>query len=106
MSDDLKAWWQQQSDKEIEGLLPKAQRYGALDLEAIGFVLGTMTGTEPQEQTKQFRQEIACYFYLLGKIGRMASAYSIGELPEVDTLLDAGIYARMMQRIREVGKWP
>jgi hypothetical protein len=106
MSDKLIQWWRQQSDKEIESLLPKAKRYGALDLETIGFVLGAMTGKEPAEQTQQYRKELACYFYLLGKLGRMAGAYSAGELPDMDTLLDAGIYARMMQYIRTNGTWP
>lgn len=101
---DLKEWWEKQTEKELEGLLPKARAYGALDLEAIGHVLSRML--DMQAATQAQKQELACYFYLLGKVGRMASAYAAGERPEDDTLLDAGIYARMMQRIRETGKWP
>jgi len=104
LGEGLEQWWQQQSEKEIEGLLPKAKKYGAYDLEAIGHLLCHMLGKK--EATTAEKAELACYFYLLGKVGRMASAYAAGELPSEDTLLDAGIYARMMQRIRETGKWP
>lgn len=105
---DLQEWWQDVGMRELEELLPKAKRYGALDLDAIGFVLSRMLDPEGKmhEPTKAFRQELACHFYLLGKVGRMASAYQAGELPSDDTLMDAAIYARMMQRIRQNGQWP
>jgi hypothetical protein len=101
---DLQNWWHRVSMEELDTLLPKAKRYGALDLDAIGFVLCAMIGKH--DATKAYRQEIACHFYLLGKVGRMASAFQAGELPSEDTLMDAAIYARMMMRIRQHGAWP
>jgi hypothetical protein len=104
-TNELKVWWQKHSDAEIESIMPKIKAYGALDLEAIGFTLAELIGIPKDRQTRALREELACFFYLLGKVGRMVSAYKAGELPQEDTLFDAGIYAKMMQRIRERGEW-
>lgn len=100
---ELRAWWFDKAESEIELVVPKAVEYGSTDLIDIGLMLArTMRRTITEEEAA----ELGVFFYLIGKIARWQSAIERGERPSDDTLLDIGVYVRMAQRIRDAGGWP
>ena len=52
------------------------------------------------------KEELACWFYSLGKVSRLISDYKHGNAGKPDTWFDLGIYAMMSRRLQEVGHWP
>lgn len=101
---ELMEWWQTQSERDLAELLPKVGEYGAFDLQIIGDVLATMSNWDQNTPTR-VKEELGCFFYLLGKVARMASAYRENRLPSDDTYHDAEVYAKMVRRIRDRGEW-
>jgi hypothetical protein len=99
----LDEWWRSVSEQEIADTVPKAIEYGATDLIDIGAQLGRIAKRElsPEEAA-----ELGCWFYLIGKMGRVTSALERGDWPSSDTVKDIGIYIKMVQRIRQAGSWP
>lgn len=81
----------------------KAVQYGANSMKELGYDLG---GLQQRDVSAEEAQELACYFYIRGKMGRWKDAIMRGERPSDDTILDIGVYARMVQRIRDAGGWP
>ena len=47
----LAAWWEAETKKEIESVIPKAVEYGSADLKVIGYALSQMIG-EPKGDTR------------------------------------------------------
>lgn len=114
---ELRGWWEQTAHDEVAGLTAKMVEYGGLhratDLEEIGRGLVNSgvrmigrNGPEGYAGSDAAYQELGCYFYLLGKFARWTAAVAEGRTVSDDTLLDIGIYVRMVQRIRAVGGWP
>lgn len=103
MSTPIEDWWYNETEKEIEGVIPKAIEYGSVDLEIIGHALKTAIGHD----TPASDAEVGVAFYLLGKVARMIGAYTDGRSPSDDTWHDAAVYVKMGQRIRYTGgSWP
>lgn len=104
---ELRAWWLDQASNEVEPLISKAIEYGGNGRDANLDRLGQQminAGVEPQAGGSP--AELAIYFYVQGKMSRWAAAVAAGQAVSDDTLYDIGIYARMLQRIRETGGWP
>ncbi|AYQ99510.1 hypothetical protein PBI_JOHANN_55 [Microbacterium phage Johann] len=111
----LYQWWMQTAHDEIVPMLAKAEEYGGQhraadltdigrDLIAAGVAKGPLLGSGAVQDG--WMQELGCYFYLRGKVGRWTAAIAEGRPVSDDTLHDIGIYVRMVQRIRAVGGWP
>lgn len=111
----LYRWWMQTAHDEIAPMLAKAEEYGGQhraadltdigrDLIAAGVAKGPLLGSGAVQDG--WMQELGCYFYLRGKVGRWTAAIAEGRPVSDDTLHDIGIYVRMVQRIRAVGGWP
>lgn len=105
---ELADWWEERAQVEIGATVPKSVEYGAYDLELAGRVLADMIGWDEDvtPRTEALHVELGVYFYLLGKVGRLTSAFRDSRLPSDDTWFDAGVYARMAQRARSHGGWP
>lgn len=101
--EDVLEWWRNTADADAQRTVPKATEYGAYDLEVIGATLMRLMGWE--NEPARVGSELGVFFYLLGKVARMASAYADHRLPSDDTLFDATVYSMMMRRIREAGEW-
>ena len=105
--DELNDWWLDTAEREIAPLIDKLIEYGgkgrAIDLIEIGRDLARLQGREIDDAEAT---ELGIYFYLRGKMGRWTAAVMRGEKVSDDTLLDIGIYTRMVQRIRHSGGWP
>lgn len=101
--EQLRHWWFDKANAEVEVTVPKAIEYGSTDLLDIGLMLAR---TVRRTVTEEEAAELGVFFYLIGKIARWQSAIERGERPSDDTLLDIGIYVRMAQRIRDAGAWP
>ena len=54
--------------------------------------------------TDEHAAELGCAFYLIGEIARITTAIQHGELPSMDTWMDAHVYAQMAMAIR-AGHW-
>jgi len=108
LEEELTRWWEETARAEIKNTVPKSVEYGAYDLQLIGTVLADMIGWDETKtaRTESVHVELGCFFYALGKIARMQSAYRRSELPSDDTPFDAGVYLRMAQRARSHGGWP
>lgn len=101
--EELLSWWREVTEQDIAQMLPKVGEYGAYDLSMIGNTLLDILDRE--NQPDRVGQEMGCFFYLLGKVARMASAYKEDRLPSDDTLHDIVVYAMMIRRIRAKGEW-
>lgn len=108
---ELAEWWEKQAHAEVAPLLAKMTEYGgsgpAVDLIEIGRKLAEL-GPRLAELTKTDadKAELGCYFYIVGKLARWHAALMEGRPVSDDTLLDIGVYVKMVQRIRESGGWP
>lgn len=105
----LGEWWAADAAREAETVVPKAIEYGAGDLKLMGEGLALMYGPVHMQHLEAQGvtvEELACAFYLLGKIARACSAYADGRRPHDDTFHDAAIYARMIKRLRVSGTFP
>ena len=98
---DLAAWWEAETKKEIESVIPKAVEYGSADLKVIGYALSQMIG-EPKGVTND---ELGIAFYVLGKVARLVGGYADGRRPSDDTWHDIAIYTKMAQFSRAFGHW-
>lgn len=111
---NLESWWADKADEEIRPLVAKAQEYGgarrANDLIELGRELvqaGVVAPSGLSDESKdKFLAELGIWFYVSGKMARWRAAITEGRAVSDDTLVDIGIYIRMVQRIRAVGGWP
>jgi hypothetical protein len=105
---DLHAWWIDTAEAEVGPLIDKMFEYGgagrAKDLIDIGNDLDEIRHGEGVSDAEA--AELGIYFYIRGKMSRWTAAVQEGRAVSDDTLLDIGVYVRMVQRIRAVGGWP
>lgn len=106
---EISEWWVKTAQSDAERTVPKAVEYGAVDFDLMGMYMVALVrdkfeGADDAELMAVGR-EMAVAFYLIGKMGRMVGAYQQGVMPSDDTIFDTGIYAMMMRRIRETGRW-
>lgn len=99
---DLIDWMVGFFNESLQAVIPKAIRYGSADLELMG---KAMTQLGQGLEGVVHGQELAVWFYALGKIARLEGAYAQGELPDLDSWYDLFVYSLMAQRIRETGSW-
>ena len=100
--DALAAWWMDHARAEVAKLVPKAVAYGSVDLAVMG---EAMHGMFPALRGVVNGQELAVWFYVLGKVARLIGGYAQGVLPDVDSWYDLRIYGGMAEHIREKGGW-
>lgn len=110
---ELEHWWLRTAANDLQSAAPKIEEYGgadggSADLEVMGDALAVFSGFGPAvEQADAARnQEMACWFYALGKIARLISDYRAGRPGKPDTWHDTTVYSMMARRLQEVGRWP
>jgi hypothetical protein len=99
----LSDWWRSVVEEEISSTVPKAVEYGPNSMIEVGRAMGRMSHRDLSDQEAI---EVACMFYICGKLGRWVDAVAHGKTPSDDTLHDIGVYIKMAQRNRAVGSWP
>jgi hypothetical protein len=109
---ELFKWWVATSMGDWQASVPKTDEYGAHDLEIMGYVLAIFCGMEATLMRSQsqpglpVQMELACWFYLLGKVARLVSDYLSHRPGKPDTWHDITVYSMMARRIQETGQWP
>lgn len=107
MAAALEDWWTEVTQREIQGVVPKAIEYSATDLEDIGRQLASFAGWTPEQMASgSLLTELGIAFYVVGKVGRVMGALREGRAPSDDTWHDIAVYTKMAQRVRDVGAWP
>jgi hypothetical protein len=99
----LTEWWLKRAAAEAEGVVPKSIEYGSNSLMQLGRKMAQLQGREVSEAEAL---ELGCWANCIQKIERWTDAVMRGERPSDDTILDAGVYLKMVQRIRDSGSWP
>lgn len=115
-AEKLAQWWRDTAEAEIVQTVDKSVEYSSADLIEIGRQLHQAGVPIPPGMTNSWVNgvpaedtwfaELGCYFYLVGKLARWTGAVQEGRRVSDDTVLDIGIYTRMVQRIRQAGGWP
>ena len=100
--DQLTTEWAKLARAEIDQTIPKAIEYGQQSLINLGNQLAQLQG---RQVTDPEAMELACWSYLNGKLQRFNDAVINGKQVSDDTLLDLGVYVRMIQIIRKTGSW-
>lgn len=103
VAEELRQWWLQQAEMEVQRTVPKAIEYGAADLEVMGTAMQHLIPKD--RRSRQMGLEMALAFYCLGKCARLFGAFERGEYPSEDTWFDIGVYTRMAERVRQTGSW-
>jgi hypothetical protein len=107
--EEISGWWQEHAAAVIDRTAPKAAEYGAADLDLMGVAMQQLFQDKiagmTQDEKDQFGRYAACAFYLNGKIARIFGALERGVLPNPDSEFDTEVYAVMLTRIREFGRW-
>lgn len=88
---------------EAAAVVAKAVEYGSNSMTELGHDIAKLAH---REITDAQAIELACYFYIKGKMGRWSDAIVAGKDVSDDTLGDIGVYVRMAQRVRSNGGWP
>lgn len=102
--EELSRWWKDRVLEEIEAVVPKAIEYGSNSMIEVGRSMARLAGRS--DLTDGEAIELACLFYIKGKLGRWLDAAVAGRPVGEDTVYDIGIYIKMAQRSRDVGSWP
>lgn len=100
---DLNQWWMDTAHEEAVAVVDKAVEYGANSMTELGHEIAKLAG---RQITDRQAIELACYFYIKGKMGRWSDSIIAGRPVSDDTLGDIGVYVRMAQRVRSHGGWP
>lgn len=109
---DLLNWWVDTAMNDFKTGAPKVDEYGAHDLEIMGVVLSVFAGMEKTLANPHALDalpvgtELACWFYVLGKVARLVSDYLAKRPGKADTWHDITFYSMMARRIQETGRWP
>ena len=103
LAQELETWWAEKAQDEAMQVIPKAVEYGANSMIGLGQAMARIAGRRVDDAEAI---ELACMFYIEGKIGRWIDAVAAGQKVSDDTIHDIGVYARMVQRVRDVGSWP
>lgn len=102
-AEELSTWMAEFFGNAITRIVPKAIKYGSADLELMG---KAMLQQAPQMDGTVAGEELACWFYALGKVARLQGGYvQGGEAPDIDSWWDMLVYALMVHHIREFGEW-
>lgn len=106
---DVVTWWLNTAYSDIMKTLPKMTEYGggmdgSADLQLMGENLATLL--DMHDAPDAVKQEMACWFYLQGKVARLVTDFKAHRPGKPDTWFDAEIYAKMARRIQEKGRWP
>lgn len=104
LEQELTAWWHDRARTEIIAVVPKMREYGSGDLVEVGRTLARVAGRKVGSVADA--AELGIFFYLVGKMARWADAVESGRRVSDDTIADIAVYARMVQRVRDVGGWP
>lgn len=102
-------WWAQTAIEDFQTAAPKVGEYGgtdegSADLRIMGFALSELR--MPPGSSPAVQQEVACWFYSLGKIARLISDYNQGRPGKTDSWHDISVYSMMARRLQESGNWP
>lgn len=102
-------WWQRIAQEDFAKTIPKVVEYGgtqegSADLQIMGFALAELTNNH--DAPEAVKQEMACWFYVLGKVARLVSDYKQGKPGKSDTWFDITVYSMMARRLQEAGRWP
>lgn len=110
---DLFMWWMHTAFEDFVKTVPKMLEYGgssnkkgSADLRIVGEGLMELLGWDVNSATSGVAQELGCWFYDLGKGGRLVSDYQQRRHGKEDHWFDKSVYAMMARRIQEVGSWP
>lgn len=102
-------WWAELTEQDIKGCLEKAAEYGSGDLEMMGAAMLMLQGDVwdggDAAERAAVGTELAILFYIHGKLARALAAAQQGKRASDDTIKDIRVYAVMLQRVRETGKW-
>lgn len=101
---DLARWLDDLHDRNRNETIRKSIEYGSADLEVMGNALQMML-VPAEKREVALGLEMACGFYALGKVARILGAFERGERPSGDSIFDLMVYAQMMLKIRETGRW-
>jgi hypothetical protein len=108
----LTEWWVGISVGDLKAGMPKVEEYGAHDLEIMGAILMLMVyreqvqGLLDKAKNAPIGTELACWFYVLGKVARLVSDYLATRAGKADTWHDITFYSMMARRIQATGRWP
>lgn len=108
----LFTWWMNTALNDFQEGAPKVDEYGAHDLEIMGAVLVLLAYKEQlvttlaEARAAPIGTELACWFYVLGKVARLVSDYMAKRAGKADTWHDITFYSMMARRIQETGRWP
>lgn len=103
LADDLHRWWTDLAEDEANQTVGKAAEYGANSMTELGHEIAKLAGRTVSDADAI---ELACYFYIKGKLGRWSDSIIAGKRVSDDTIKDIGVYVRMVQRVRTNGGWP
>ncbi|MEM3008298.1 MAG: hypothetical protein QXU32_02505 [Nitrososphaerales archaeon] len=108
---NLQSWWIKTATNDFEYMLPKVSEYGgsgqgSADLRIMGDNLAALMGWEREHIDESTLQELAIWFYVQGKIGRLISDYQQRRPGKADTWHDITVYSMMARRLQETGEWP
>lgn len=101
--DDLHRWWMDIAAAEADAVVGKAIEYGSNSMTELGHEIAKLSARKVSDAEAI---ELACYFYIKGKIGRWSDSIVAGKPVSDDTIGDIGVYVRMVQRVRSNGGWP
>lgn len=102
-AEELTRWWAWHAEIEAARTIPKAVEYGSNSMISLGQSMARAMGRVVDDEEAI---ELACFFYMQGKMGRWLDAIVAGRRPGDDTPFDIGVYAKMVQRNREAHGWP
>ena len=104
-------WWLRVTIEDLRATIPKMIEYGGVegqsgsaDLIVMGDAQAELMGHHDMDPP--WKQALACWFYLLGKVARMVSNFKRRDWPKQDTVHDARVYLMMIQRLADRGRWP
>src|SRR3546814_1306884 len=74
--DDLHQWWVDLATVEADKVVPKAVEYGSHSMTELGHEIAKLSN---RKLTDAEAIELACYFYIKGKMGRWSDAIVAGK---------------------------
>lgn len=103
---ELAEWWANTAATEIGMVVAKAIEYSATDLRDLGRLMAETMNMDPGAMDDEWFTELGIAFYAAGKVARIMGAIKERRRPSYDSWTDLGVYARMGQRVQQVGGWP
>jgi hypothetical protein len=108
---ELLTWWIDVTMNDLRATLPKMAEYGGVDGQEGSADLIVMGDAQAElmghhDMPSAWKQALACWFYLLGKVARMVSNFKRRDWPKQDTVHDARVYLMMIERLAAKGRWP